>query len=74
MNKLLSFTNCDIIIEKRHNGKQPAIFIKDSKNKIHMVCITPEYDFDMTDEGIDGTRYHFESDKVIWVGKEWNKQ
>lgn len=51
-----NFNNAKVVIEKRKNGKQPAIFITE-KDKIYMVIVTPDGDFDITDEGAVGDRY-----------------
>lgn len=50
------FENCTVIIEQRKNGIQPAIIIIEN-GKVHIICITPNYDFDITDEGNVGERY-----------------
>lgn len=50
------FENAKVIIQKRECGLQPAIFIID-KDNVKMVTITPDHNFEITDEGIIGERY-----------------
>lgn len=50
------FNNAKVVIKKRKNGKQPAIFITE-KDRVYIVGITPNHNFDITDEGIVGERY-----------------
>ena len=50
------FENAKMIIEKRKNGVQPAIFIIE-KDNVYMLTITPNGDFDITNEGKIGERY-----------------
>ena len=52
----MEFNNAKVIIEKRRNGLQPAIFIIEN-DTIHMVTITPDCNFDITNEGPIGERY-----------------
>ena len=52
----LDFENAKVIIQPRKNGVQPAIFIIENC-KVHLVAITPDRNFDITDEGIVGERY-----------------
>lgn len=50
------FENAKVIVQKRKCGLQPAIFIID-KDNVKMVTITPDHNFEVTDEGIIGERY-----------------
>ena len=52
----MEFNNAKVIIEKRQNGLQPAIFIIEN-GIVHMVTITPDHNFDITNEGYVGERY-----------------
>lgn len=45
----MNLKNCIVSIEPRHDGYAPAIFIKDNNN-VYMVTITPDHNFDITDE------------------------
>lgn len=59
------FNNARVIVEKRINGIEPAIFIIE-KDKIYMVAITPDGNFSITDEGYIGERY---DENGNWCGK-----
>jgi hypothetical protein len=61
----MEFDNAKIIVQKRKNGLQPAIFIIDEENTVHMVTITPDRNFDITNEGHIGERY---DENGNWVG------
>lgn len=51
-----NFSKANVIIENRKNGIQPAMFIIED-NRVHMVTITPDHQFSITDEGSVGERY-----------------
>ena len=43
--------NCSVVIETRGKEKiQPAILIKDNNGKVTMITITPDHNFECTDE------------------------
>ena len=46
-----------IIMESRTNGLEPAIFIIDQDNTVHLVTIGPDHNFCITNEGPVGSRY-----------------
>lgn len=58
--------NCKVIIEPRANGIEPAIIVIDGEDKVRMITITPDRNFDITDEGIVGERYDHDGK---WCGK-----
>ena len=53
----MCFENAKVIVETRKNGVQPAIFIIEDGN-VHMVTITPDGNFEITNEGAVGERYN----------------
>lgn len=59
------FKDAKVSIEKRHHGKQPAIFIVEN-DRVYMITTTPDGDFNITDEGIVGERYDENGD---WCGE-----
>ena len=60
----IRFSGGKIIVRRRKNGVQPAIFIiKDGY--VYMICITPSMDFDISNEGVVGERY---DENGKWVG------
>lgn len=60
------FTKADVVVEKRKNGVEPAIFVFE-KGRVYMITIRPDYDFTITDEGMIGERYN---ELGQWVGKD----
>lgn len=59
------FIKAKVIIENRNNGVQPAMFIIED-GRVHMVTITPDHQFYITDEGPVGERY---DEHGKWCGK-----
>lgn len=51
-----NFCNASVVIENRKAGVQPALFITEN-GKVYMVTITPDQQFQVTDEGAVGERY-----------------
>ena len=64
--KHMTFNNARVIIKKRRNGLQPAIFIIDDDGIVHLVTITPDHNFVTTNEGLIGERY---DENGNWCGE-----
>lgn len=60
----MEFNNAKVIIQKRKNGLEPAIFIVENDN-VNMITITPDHNFIITNEGPIGARY---DENGNWVG------
>lgn len=57
---------CKVIIEPRAKGVEPAIIAIDGDGRVRMITITPDRNFDITDEGAVGERYDHDGK---WCGK-----
>ena len=73
-----NFSRANVIIKNKEDGVQPAIFIIDNKGVVHMITITPDHKFTMSDEGIVGEKYNEfgeycgdkDNSKFVWTDKE----
>ena len=63
-----TFKDCHVIIKNGRQGTEPVMFIKDSQNHVYIIGISPEFKFDMSDEGIEGERWRFENDNAVYCG------
>lgn len=69
---MVKFENATVIVEKRTGGVQPAIFIVENGD-VKLITITPDHNFDITDEGKLGDRWDISGDgKVKWCENKKN--
>ena len=61
------FNNATCVVETRHSGVQPAIFITDNTDTVWMITNTPSGDLTITNEGKVGKRYNRLGD---WIGND----
>lgn len=52
----MEFNNAKVIVQKRKNGVQPAIFIIEN-GYVFMITTTPDHNFDITDCSAVGENY-----------------
>ena len=57
---------CKVVIEPRAKGVEPAIIVIDTDGRVQMITITPDRNFDITDEVVVGERYDHDGK---WCGK-----